>query len=68
MIQAASTSLHGAHGQHIENIHLQPYKSDEEFMTNLYPNVYRKIFDKAENFIAGSLADDVFVIIRQAAS
>ena len=33
MVQAASTSIHDSHGQHIENIHLQVYSSNEHFST-----------------------------------
>lgn len=65
-MQAASVSLHGPHGQHIENIHLQPYESDEHFFDVLYKQHYSKIFQKAEDFVQGigGIDDDVLVFIR----
>lgn len=65
LVQAASVSLHGPHGQHIENIHLQPYTSDEHFNV-LYKEQYSKLLKKAGEFIEGSggKGDDVLVFIR----
>ncbi|KZT38900.1 Arginase/deacetylase [Sistotremastrum suecicum HHB10207 ss-3] len=49
LIQAASTSLHGPHGQWIENQHLVEYTTDEEFYKNVYPR-YLKLLDRARDF------------------
>ncbi|KLO04670.1 Arginase/deacetylase [Schizopora paradoxa] len=51
LVQAASVSIHGPHGQYIENIHLQPYTSDEDFWSTLYPNAYTKLLTKAQEFV-----------------
>lgn len=66
LVQAASVSLHGPHGQHIENIHLQPYTSDEHFFDVLYEQQYSKLLKKAEEYIEGTggKGDDVIVFIR----
>ena len=66
LVQAASVSLHGPHGQHIENIHLQPYTSDEHFFDVLYKEQYSKLLKKAGEFIEGSggKGDDVLIFIR----
>ncbi|KIM73669.1 hypothetical protein PILCRDRAFT_99268 [Piloderma croceum F 1598] len=65
LVQAASVSLHGPHGQHIENIHLQPYTSDEHFFDVLYKEQYSKLLKKAGEFIEGSggKGDDVLIFI-----
>ncbi|KAG6827001.1 hypothetical protein H0H92_013616 [Tricholoma furcatifolium] len=67
LVQAASTSLHHAHGQFIENVHLQTYSSEQHFWDILYKNQYSKILRKAEEFIesTGGPGDDVIVFIRQ---
>lgn len=67
MIQAASTSIHGPHGQHIENIHLQPYASEEDFFTTLYRERYSGLLEKAKAFVGETDSDDVLVFIRSAA-
>jgi histone deacetylase HOS3 len=66
LVQAASVSLHGPHGQHIENIHLQPYISDKHFFDVLYKERYSKLLQKAEEFVteSGDEVGDVLVIIR----
>lgn len=51
LVQAASVSISGPHGQFIENIHLQPYATHEEFWEKLYTRTYSKIFDKAKGFL-----------------
>jgi histone deacetylase HOS3 len=51
LVQAASVSISGQHGQFIENIHLQPYSTHEEFWEKLYTQRYSKIFDKAKAFL-----------------
>lgn len=66
MVQAASVSLYGAHGQHIENIHLQQYGSEEYFWTDLYPRKYSKLLERAESFAKETNGEDVLVFIRQA--
>ncbi|KAH7915486.1 histone deacetylase domain-containing protein [Hygrophoropsis aurantiaca] len=65
LVQAASTSLHGAHGQHIENIHLQTYDSDGHFWDVLYRDRYSKLLSKAEDFLksTGGPGDDVIIFI-----
>jgi histone deacetylase HOS3 len=65
LVQAASTNIHGPHGQYITNIHLEPYNSEEHFRDELYAKKYSRIFDRAEKFLAatGSNADDVIVFI-----
>ncbi|OSC97515.1 Arginase/deacetylase [Trametes coccinea BRFM310] len=65
LIQAASVSIHGPHGQHIENIHLKPYVSEEEFWEKLYPGHYQRLLDKARDFIenTGGVKDDTLVFI-----
>jgi histone deacetylase HOS3 len=66
-VQAASTSIHGPHGQFIENIHLEPYTSEEHFW-DLYKKRYSMLFDKAASFLAATGGgnardDDVAVFI-----
>ncbi|KAH6905166.1 histone deacetylase domain-containing protein [Coprinopsis sp. MPI-PUGE-AT-0042] len=65
LVQAASVSLHGAHGQHIENVHLQTYTSEEHFWTDLYPKRYSRLLRKAEEFLdsTGGPGDDVIIFV-----
>ncbi|KAI0667672.1 Arginase/deacetylase [Trametes maxima] len=65
LIQSASVSIHGPHGQHIENIHLKPYTSEQEFWDTLYPKQYLSLLEKAGDFIArtGGVRDDTLVFI-----
>ncbi|KAH9851780.1 Arginase/deacetylase [Lenzites betulinus] len=65
LIQAASVSIHGPHGQHIENIHLEPYASEQEFWDKLYPTQYLRLLKKAGEFIesTGGPRDDTLVFI-----
>jgi hypothetical protein len=65
LVQAASVSIHGSHGQHIENIHLQPYASEDHFWNVLYKKTYCKILTKAEEFLrqSGSV-EDTLILIR----
>ncbi|KAF8058708.1 histone deacetylase complex protein [Lyophyllum atratum] len=65
LIQAASVSLHHAHGQYIENVHLQTYTSEEHFWDILYKEQYTRILRKAEEFLdaTGGPGDDVLVFI-----
>lgn len=64
LVQAASVSIHGAHGQHIENIHLQEYRDEKDFYENLYKPRYCKLFSKAEQFLKDTRNKDVLVFIR----
>ena len=66
LVQAASVSLHGPHGQHIENIHLQPYTSEQQFWDELYAGPYARLLSKAGAFLeeTGGPGDDVLVFIR----
>ncbi|KAJ3516478.1 hypothetical protein NMY22_g14197 [Coprinellus aureogranulatus] len=65
LVQAASTSIHNAHGQWIENVHLQPYTSEEHFWTELYDKKYKRVLTKAEQFLeeTGGPGDDVLFFI-----
>ncbi|KAF9240163.1 Arginase/deacetylase [Melanogaster broomeanus] len=65
MVQAASTSIHGAHGQYIENIHLQRYDSDAHFWDVLYPLNYLPLLHRAREFLdgTGGPGDDVMIFI-----
>ncbi|CAE6403443.1 unnamed protein product [Rhizoctonia solani] len=62
---AASISLHGnAHGQHIENVHLQEWKDEEDFFNRLYGNPLddvgggyaTRLFGRARDFLKGTKA------------
>ncbi|KAF8581554.1 Arginase/deacetylase [Ramaria rubella] len=50
---AASVSIHGPHGQHIENVHLRPWTSDEDFWGRLYGGVYGRLLQRAKEFLEG---------------
>ncbi|KAF8349605.1 Arginase/deacetylase [Amanita rubescens] len=65
LVQAASASIHKAHGQYIENIHLEPYSSEDQFWEVLYNHKYRRLLKKAEEFLAdtGGPGNDVLVFI-----
>ncbi|KAH8113234.1 Arginase/deacetylase [Phellopilus nigrolimitatus] len=63
MVQAASVSIHGPHGQYIENIHLKPYSSEEDFWQNLYSTQYSKLLEKGKAFVGDASGDDVLVFI-----
>ncbi|KZT09156.1 Arginase/deacetylase [Laetiporus sulphureus 93-53] len=65
LVQAASVSIHGPHGQHIQNIHLRPYSSKEQFWDELYSGPYAKLIGKAAEFLdsSGGQGDDVMVFI-----
>ena len=65
LVQAASVSIHGQHGQYIENIHLETYDSDEEFWGALYCGAYSRLLKKAQHFLESTDtgADDAMVFI-----
>ncbi|KAH0585778.1 hypothetical protein H2248_007071 [Termitomyces sp. 'cryptogamus'] len=65
LVQAASVCLHNAHGQYIENVHLQTYFTKQQFWDVLYKEQYSKILRKAEDFldVTGGPGDDVMVFI-----
>jgi hypothetical protein len=65
-VQAASVSLHGPHGQHIENVHLEPYSSEDQFWNKLYCGPYSRLLNKAKEFVenTGGAGDDLMVFIR----
>lgn len=50
LVRDASVSISGLHGQFIENVHLQPYTTHQDFWERLYPQ-YRKLFSKALEFL-----------------
>ncbi|KAF9260902.1 Arginase/deacetylase [Marasmius fiardii PR-910] len=64
LIQAASVSIHGPHGQWIENIHLEPYE-DETSFHELYERNYSRLIRKAEQFLddTGGPGEDVLVFV-----
>ncbi|KAJ7769062.1 histone deacetylase complex protein [Mycena maculata] len=64
LVQAASVSIHGSHGQYIENVHLQTHTSPAQWET-LYTAQYSKILRKAEDFLdaTGGPGADVLVFI-----
>ncbi|KAG2133359.1 arginase deacetylase [Suillus clintonianus] len=64
-VQAASTSIHGPHGQYIENIHLQTYNSEAYFWDVLYKEQYSVLLKRASEFLdsTGGPGDDVLVFI-----
>ncbi|TFK52172.1 Arginase/deacetylase [Heliocybe sulcata] len=65
LVQAASVSIHGPHGQHIENVHLQPYESLEQFWDVVYTGPYSRLLAKAGEFLdsTGGPGEDVLVFI-----
>ncbi|KAI9443126.1 Arginase/deacetylase [Lactarius indigo] len=66
MVQAASVSIHGPHGQYIENVHLEPFESEEQFWDVHYRGAYSKLLSKAEDFVkntGGASSDDTLVFI-----
>ncbi|KAJ7028426.1 Arginase/deacetylase [Mycena alexandri] len=64
LVQAASVSIHGNHGQYVENVHLETYTSTEHW-DKLYTEQYSRILRKAENFLdnTGGPGKDVLVFI-----
>ncbi|KAF8550211.1 Arginase/deacetylase [Imleria badia] len=64
MVQAASTSIHGAHGQYIQNIHLERYDSETHFWDGPYPR-YLTLLHRARSFLdeTGGPGDDVIIFI-----
>ncbi|KAH9065493.1 Arginase/deacetylase [Lactarius vividus] len=66
MVQAASVSIHGPHGQYIENVHLEPFESEEQFWDVHYRGAYSKLLSKAEDFVkntGGASSDDTLIFI-----
>ncbi|GHJ86322.1 hypothetical protein NliqN6_2724 [Naganishia liquefaciens] len=55
LIKDASVSI-AAHGQYVENIHLQHYESEEDFYGRLYPR-YIAVLEKAKQFLEETRAD-----------
>ncbi|KAG7087899.1 hypothetical protein E1B28_011946 [Marasmius oreades] len=64
LVQAASVSINGPHGQWIENIHLEAYE-DEPSFHELYESNYSRLILKAEQFldVTGGPGEDVLVFI-----
>lgn len=68
MVQAASASIHGPHGQYIENVHLEPFESEAQFWDLHYNGAYSRLLRKAEDFVkntGGASSDDTLVFIRR---
>ncbi|KAF8891918.1 histone deacetylase domain-containing protein [Gymnopilus junonius] len=65
LVQAASVSIHGSHGQYIENVHLKTYTSEEHFWEVLYKEEYSRLLAKAKDFMekTGGEGEDVLVFI-----
>ncbi|WVR08580.1 hypothetical protein IAU60_005635 [Kwoniella sp. DSM 27419] len=61
LVKDASISL-AAHGQYIENIHLQPYESEEDFYLRIYP-LYLALLDKAKVFMRETAAEPSRTIV-----
>ncbi|THG97089.1 hypothetical protein EW026_g4841 [Hermanssonia centrifuga] len=62
-IKDASISIGGQYGQWIENIHLRPYQSDEQFWLD-YESLYSKIFEKAAAFVENAAkGEEVMVFL-----
>lgn len=55
LVKDASLSL-AAHGQYIENIHLQPYSDEADFYAQIYPK-YLALLDKARFFMRETKAE-----------
>ncbi|WRT70654.1 uncharacterized protein IL334_007652 [Kwoniella shivajii] len=55
LIKDASISL-AAHGQYIENIHLQPYKDEADFYARIYP-LYIALLNKAKIYMEETAAE-----------
>jgi hypothetical protein len=71
MIQAASVSIHGPHGQHIENVHLEPFESEGQFWDVHYNGAYNRLLRKAEDFIKNTgdaSLNETLVFIRRVIS
>ena len=49
-VQAASLCIDNAHGQSIWNVHLQPWKTEDDFW-KLYETQYRVLLEKARGFL-----------------
>ncbi|EME43855.1 histone deacetylase Hos3-like protein [Dothistroma septosporum NZE10] len=49
-VQAASLCIENAHGQSIWNVHLQPWKTEDDFW-RLYETQYSVLLDKARHFL-----------------
>lgn len=49
-VKNASLCIDNAHGQHIWNVHLEPWKSEAEFWA-LYEDKYTVLLDKARKFL-----------------
>ncbi|KAF2774538.1 Arginase/deacetylase [Teratosphaeria nubilosa] len=49
-VQAASLCIENAHGQNIWNVHLHPWKTEEEFW-ELYESRYKVLLEKARAFL-----------------
>ncbi|OCF31780.1 histone deacetylase HOS3 [Kwoniella heveanensis BCC8398] len=61
LIKDASISL-AAHGQYIENIHLQPYEDEADFYARIYP-LYLALLEKARVFMQQTEADPSRTIV-----
>jgi histone deacetylase HOS3 len=60
LIQAASTSLSGAHDQYLENVHLEPFASEEVFFQRLYPLYKERLLGGARRFLQQTATPNAF--------
>ncbi|WWC65093.1 uncharacterized protein I303_107707 [Kwoniella dejecticola CBS 10117] len=61
LIKDASISL-AAHGQYIENIHLQPYEDEADFYARIYP-LYLALLNKAKVYMEETQAEPSRTIV-----
>ncbi|GAA5856329.1 hypothetical protein JCM8547_000871 [Rhodosporidiobolus lusitaniae] len=50
LVSAASLTLSGGHCQHISNVHLEPFASEDDFHERLYPKYREGLLGVAERF------------------
>ncbi|WWC92245.1 uncharacterized protein L201_007199 [Kwoniella dendrophila CBS 6074] len=61
LVKDASISL-AAHGQYIENIHLQPYENEADFYERIYP-LYLALLNKAKIYMEETQAESSKTIV-----
>ncbi|KPV78232.1 uncharacterized protein RHOBADRAFT_40780, partial [Rhodotorula graminis WP1] len=65
LVAAASLSLSGAHHQHISNVHLDAFSSEQQFHDELYPRYWDALGGRADEFCerTGAAGDETLVIV-----